>query len=63
MNPNQKPNEGKKGVRIDFTGLSLKQRISIWWDFTLSCLFKHNTETKYKVKSIEVVDDILERIK
>ena len=44
----------KKGVLINFDGLSFKKRLSIWWSFTLACLFATNTETKYKVKEIKI---------
>jgi hypothetical protein len=43
-----------KGVFINFTGLSLRKRLSIWWSFTKACLFKRITKTKYKVKEISL---------
>ena len=41
-----------KGVFIDFTGLSLKKRLSICWSFILACVLQRKTFTKYKVISI-----------
>ena len=44
----------KKGIVIEFKGLSFRERLSIWWTFTQACLFHKETETKFKVKRIDV---------
>lgn len=46
--------EKTKGVSISFKGMSLKKRISVWWTFTLGCLFSRNVKTEEKVTSITI---------
>lgn len=46
--------QNEVGIAISFEGLSFKQRLSIWWSFTLACFLQKETFTKYKVKNITV---------
>lgn len=45
------------GISINFDNLSPRQRLSVWWTFTLAALFKRDTRTKHAVKSINIVAD------
>jgi hypothetical protein len=45
-----------KGIDLNFYGLTYRQRLSIWWDFTKAILFKKDIKMKEKVTEINITE-------
>lgn len=46
------------GISISFKGMSYRERIEMWWEFTKACLFQMNTAPKAKASSLDInIDD------